>query len=565
MSPSRSLCPWWQCGIIYQLYSRSFQDGDGDGIGDLAGITSCLDYLAALGVDALWLTPVFPSPMKDFGYDITDYTGIDPVFGTMEEFDRLLAETHRRGLKLLLDLVPNHTSELHPWFLESRRFRHSPKRDWYVWRDPAPGGGPPNNWLSVFGGPAWTLDPGTGQYYLHQFLREQPDLNYRNPAVLEAMLGVMRFWLDRGVDGFRVDVINRIVEDALFRDEPPDPNWDGVDPFYSLAHIHTGNQPETHEVLRQMRVLVDRYPDRVMVGEVYATLEEVVTYYGGEGDECHFPFNFQLITMRWDPPTLRRAIAAYEDCLPDDAWPSWVLGNHDRRRVASRMGNAQARVANMLLLTLRGTPTTYYGEEIGMEDVPIPPEFVQDPPAFLQPEIAHLIGRDPVRTPMQWDDGPNAGFAPPGAVPWLPLAGDYRRRNVAAQEADPRSMLALYRALAHLRRREPALNSGIYHALETGQPDMIAYLRAEPGADSFLVVLNLVGGSHLLELSGVGSEAEVTVSTGMNRAGTVSLSQLAVGPNEGLVLRLGPSHPAAPESIVWPSQGRGQEWTPRNS
>jgi alpha-glucosidase len=531
---------WWQHGIIYQIYPRSFQDSNGDGIGDLPGILRRLDYLKSLNVEGIWLSPIFPSPMHDFGYDVADYTGIDPLFGTMEDFDRLLQEVHKRGMKLILDLVPNHTSDEHAWFVESRGSRDNPKRDWYIWRDPAPDGGPPNNWLSFFGGPAWTFDEPTGQYYLHQFVRQQPELNYRNPAVLEAMKDVMRFWLDKGVDGFRVDVIWLMLKDEQLRDEPPNPLWDGVNPHASLLHIHTASVPGIHELIREMRVVLDEYDERMMVGEIYLPNEELVLYYGADCDECHMPYNFQLITLPWDARTIRDAVDAYEALLPEEGWPNWVLGNHDQHRIATRVGQRQARVANMLLLTLRGTPTTYYGEEIGIENVPIPPGMVQDPPAVIQPEIAHLIGRDPERTPMQWDDSPNAGFTGEGVQPWLPVAADFRARNVAAQEQDSTSMLALYRALAALRVQEPSLSTGSYRAVDAGQAghEVFAYHRGVAGSDAFLVVLNLGGGSHILDLSDEGAAASIEISTSMTRSGPVELSQLALGPDEGLVLRL---------------------------
>lgn len=529
---------WWQRGIIYQIYPRSYQDSNGDGIGDLPGIIRRLDYVQSLNVDAVWLSPIFPSPMHDFGYDVADYTGIHPMFGTMADFDRLLAEAHRRGLKVLLDLVPNHTSDEHPWFVESRSSRDNPRRDWYIWRDPAPGGGPPNNWLSHFGGPAWTFDERTGQYYLHQFVPQQPELNYRHPAVLEAMLDVMRFWLDKGVDGFRVDVIWLMLKDDRFLDEPLDPDWDGVTPYRRLLHLYTGNQPGVHDLIRRMRAVLDAYDERMMVGEIYLPNEELVNYYGANHDECHLPFNFQLIHLPWQAQTVRRAVDAYEAVLPPGAWPNWVLGNHDQHRVATRIGAAQARVANVLLLTLRGTPTTYYGEEIGMEDVAIPPEFVQDPPAVNQPEVAHIVGRDPERTPMQWADAPNAGFAAAGVTPWLPLAPDYPRRNVARQEEEPASMLNLYRALTRLRRAEPALSVGDYASVEAGAEEVFAYRRTAPGADGFLIVLNFGAGSHTLDLSRVGPRATVAVATDTVRRGPVDLARLALGPNEGLVLRL---------------------------
>jgi alpha-glucosidase len=480
--------------------------------------------------------------MHDFGYDVADYVGIHPIFGTMEEFDLLLAQVHQRGMKLILDLVPNHTSDEHPWFVESRSSRDNPKRDWYIWRDPAPGGGPPNNWLSFFGGPAWTYDAKTRQYYLHQFVTQQPELNYRHPDVLPAMLDVMRFWLDKGVDGFRVDVIWLMLKDEQLRDEPPNLDWDRGWPNDRLLHIHTQNLPGVHDLIRLMRAVLDEYDDRVMIGEIYLPVEELVKYYGQNLDECHLPFNFHLVEtperLDWQARAIHRFVDAYEDALPPGGWPNWVLGNHDRARVATRLGVGQARVAAMLLLTLRGTPTIYYGEEIGMENVPIPPQFVQDPPAVNQPELAAQVGRDPVRTPMQWDASPCAGFSVEGATPWLPLAEGFAQHNVEQQDQDPASMLNLYRVLIHLRGTEPSLSVGNYRAVETGDGDLYAYLRAVPGGDRFLIVLNFGTDTHTLDLGHVSDQAQVAVATGLNRRGAVELSALDLGPNEGLILRL---------------------------
>jgi alpha-glucosidase len=531
---------WWQTEIVYQIYPRSFQDSTGDGIGDLSGILQRLDYLHSLNIGCVWLSPINPSPMKDFGYDVANYSDVDPMFGTLADFDRLLAETHARGMKLILDLVPNHTSDQHPWFQASRRSRTDPKRDWYIWRDPAPDGGPPNNWLSFFGGPAWTLDETSGQYYLHQFVKEQPELNYRNPAVLAAMLGEMRFWLDRGLDGFRVDVIWLMIKDAELRDEPPAPHWDGANPHAGLQHIYSQNQPEVHEVIRRMRALLDEYEERVLIGEIYLPYSELMAYYGKQFDECHLPFNFQLILTPWKAGAVRKVVEEYEAALPAGGWPNWVLGNHDQHRLATRVGPAQARVANMLLLTLRGTPTCYYGDEIGMENGVIPPEYVQDPPAVLQPEIAHLIGRDPERTPMQWDGTPNAGFAADGVRTWLPLAGDSRTRNVAAQTGDPTSMLSFFRALTALRQSSPALTVGDYSTVESGKDEIFAYLRtaktADGGEQRYLVVLNFGAATHRLDLSTLGKQGTILLSTNMLSKGPIPLRRLYVSPNEGLIL-----------------------------
>lgn len=524
---------WWQSGVVYQIYPRSFQDSNDDGIGDLPGITSRLDYLAWLGVDAIWISPIFPSPMADFGYDVADYTGIDPRFGTMDDFDRLLAAAHARGIKLLLDLVPNHTSDEHPWFLQSRSARDNVYRDWYIWRDPAPGGGPPNNWLSHFGGPAWTFDPATGQYYLNLFDPKQPDLNWRNPAVREAIYDVMRFWFRKGVDGFRIDVIWMLMKHPDLPDNPPDPTWTPNRlPQHRLLRIYDQHQPEVHEVIRHMRGIADEFADRVLIGEIYKPVEELVSYYGVELDEVHLPFNFNLMTLQeWGAASVRDVVERYEAVLPAGAWPNWVLGNHDQSRIASRVGQPLARLAKMLLLTLRGTPTLYYGDEIGMEDVPIPPERVVDPQGLRAP--GH--GRDPERTPMQWDGSPGAGFTQ--GEPWLPLAADAALRNVEAQRADLHSMLAFTRHLLELRRASPALHIGSYRSIEAGDYHVFAYLRGR-GPERLLVVLNFGVAPRRIDLSHVAVHGSIAACTAMDRSGSVDLATLELRPHEGLVIAL---------------------------
>ncbi|HET7463619.1 MAG TPA: alpha-amylase family glycosyl hydrolase [Longimicrobium sp.] len=526
---------WWQRGIIYQVYPRSFMDSDGDGVGDLPGITARLDHLRWLGVDALWISPIYPSPMADFGYDVADYAGIHPMFGTMADFDRLLREAHARELKVILDFVPNHSSDQHPWFLESRSSRDNPKRDWYIWRDPAPGGGPPTNWLSCFGGSAWEWDEATGQYYYHAFLREQPDLNWRNPAVAEAMLGVLRFWLDRGVDGFRVDVIYHLIKDDHFRDNPPNPGWrPGMDPFQQLVPLWTTDRPEVHGVIQRMRALFDQYRDRVLIGEIYLPVEKLVEYYGADLSGAHLPFNFQLILARWDARTIAGLIGEYEAALPPGGWPNWVLGNHDQHRIATRVGPAQARVAAMLLLTVRGTPTLYYGDEIGMRDVPIPPDRVHDP---LEKNVPGLgLGRDPERTPMQWSAGPGAGFTT--GEPWLPLAEDHAAVNVETERDDPGSILTLYRQLILLRQGEPALEVGRYEPVEASG-SVLAYLRrSRAGESDFLVALNLGSSPQTLPLSPETEGATVALSTHLDRAGERAAGELRLRADEGVILRL---------------------------
>jgi alpha-glucosidase len=525
--------PWWRRGVLYHIYPRSFMDTNGDGIGDLRGIAARLDYLCELGVAGLWLSPIYPSPMADFGYDVEDYANIDPVFGTLEDFDALLAEVHHRGLKLVLDFVPNHTSERHPWFLESRASRASPRRDWYIWRDPASDGGPPNNWLSSFGGSAWQLDAGTGQYYYHAFLKSQPDLNWRNPRLRAAMHDVLRFWLDRGVDGFRVDVLWHLIKDAEFRDNPPNPGYRHADPPHAQqVMLYSADRPEIHEVVAELRGVVDEYDERVLIGEIYLPIERLVAYYGADLQGAHLPFNFQLIETAWDARGIARMIDQYDAAVPARAWPNWVLGNHDKPRIATRVGVPQARVAAMLLLTLRGMPTMYYGDELGMRDVPIPPELVQDPYEKRVPGLG--LGRDPCRTPMQWDASTNAGFT--SARPWLPVADDFPVVNVEAESDDPTSILALYRALIRLRRAEPALVTGRYEpVVMTG--DLVAYLRKHDGK-RFLVALNLGGEPLAVAYSEAGPHARIALSTHLDRSGERVTDTLNLRADEGVVVVL---------------------------
>jgi alpha-glucosidase len=515
---------WWQSGIVYQVYPRSFQDADGDGVGDLRGVTRRLNHLVALGVDAVWLSPIFPSPMADFGYDIANYTGIDPLFGSMADFDALIARAHDLGLKLILDFVPNHTSDRHPWFIESASSRTSPKRDWYLWRDPAPGGGPPNNWLSNFGGPGWTLNDGSGQYYYHSFLPQQPDLNWRNPAVRAAMHDVLRFWLARGVDGFRVDVMWMMIKDDQFRDDPPNPNYKpGGSSHDRLLPLYTADRPEVHEVVAGLRSVLDAFRDRVLIGELYLPIDRLVTYYGQHLDEAQLPFNFQLLLMSgWHAETIARIITEYEAALPPGGWPNWVLGNHDRPRIGSRIGAAQARMAAMLLLTLRGTPTIYYGEEIGLTDVPIPADAVQDPAEKREPGKG--LGRDPERTPMPWDGSSGHGFTT--GQPWLPIGT--QEADVAAQGGDPQSMLSLYRRLIVLRKTSPALLHGAVAEVHA-DGSVLSYERRS--AEQCLGIhLNLGEVTRQLK---VGPARILFSSHGHH---DVVAGSLSLGPAEGVVL-----------------------------
>ncbi|GAC1464622.1 MAG: alpha-amylase family glycosyl hydrolase [Ktedonobacteraceae bacterium] len=523
---------WWQTGVIYQVYPRSFLDSNEDGVGDIPGIVRKLDYLQWLGVDALWLSPIYPSPMADFGYDITNYADVHPLFGTLDDLDTLLDQAHRRNLKVILDFVPNHTSDEHPWFQQSRESRTNEKRDWYIWRDPAPDGGPPNNWASRFSGSAWQFDERTRQYYLHMYDVKQPDLNWRNPMVRQAMYDVMRFWLDRGIDGFRVDALEVLLKDEQFRDNPINPEWKPGDPHRTrLREQYIVDQPGMHEIMLQMRAVAESYDQRVLIGELYLPLERLMSYYGEQLDEIHLPFNFQFVNLpTWEVRAIRQAVDGYEAALPQGAWPNWVLGNHDRSRIASRVGREQARLTQMLLLTLHGTPTCYYGEELGMQDITLPREMMQDPLARDHPEYS----RDPVRSPMQWDDSANAGFSPAGVKPWLPVATDYQIFNIAAEQQDPYSFLMLTRALLDQRRSHHALTLGSYRSLEQENSACFVYLRQHQN-QRYLVILNFSEQDQIVTLPGWG-QGRIVLSTYMNRRGALDLSELHLRSNEGLLI-----------------------------
>ena len=524
---------WWQTGIIYQIYPRSFQDSNGDGIGDLRGITQRLPYLKELGVDAIWLSPIFPSPMADFGYDISDYTDIDPLFGSLDDFDALLAAAHSQGLKVILDLVPNHTSDRHPWFLESRASRRNRKRDWYLWRDSAANGGPPNNWLSVFGGSAWEYDGATGQYYYHAFLAAQPDLNWRNPAVRAAIYEVMRFWLRRGVYGFRVDVVWHLIKDNEFRDNPANADFRPTDPpYHRLVPLYTADRPEIHDVIAEMRGVADEFPDRVLIGEIYLPLERLVAYYGRDLAGMHLPFNFSLLSTSWDASSIARLIAEYEAALPAGGWPNWVLGNHDRPRIASRVGSEQARIAAMLLLTLRGTPTVYYGDEIAMREVAIAPAQVCDPLGKNIP--GRGFSRDGCRTPMRWDNTAHAGFST--ADPWLPLGSTFDKDSVVDQRRDKTSMHQLHRCLIDLRRKRAALLFGSYGRV-VAEGNLLAFTR-ELGRERLLIALNF-GAEPVAAKLGSGELAgRILISSAGDRVNEPVRNSVKLRAHEGTVVDL---------------------------
>jgi alpha-glucosidase len=506
--------PWWQRGVVYQIYPRSFADATGDGIGDLRGIRARLDHLAWLGVDAVWLSPIYPSPMADFGYDVSDFCDVDPTFGTLADFDALLAEAHARGIRVLLDWVPHHTSDRHPWFAAARRSRADPRRDWYVWRDPRPDGAPPNNWVSAFDRhrPAWTLDAATGQYWLHCFLPAQPDLNWANPEVRAAMRDVLRFWLDRGVDGFRVDVVHGLGKDPMLPDDPPE--WAGV------PHAALNDHASVHPILQELRRFVDAYPgDRVLVGEVFLLVAGRHPSYYGRGDELHLVFELPGAVMApWDAGDWRRRIVRAGELLdPIGAWPTWVLSNHDTPRHRTRFGSEpRARAAAVLLLTLRGTPFLYAGEELGLENAEVPPERTVDPG-----------GRDGCRAPIPWEAAPPHGWR--GAEPWLPWPPEPARRSVEAERADPGSILHLYRRLLAVRRASAALQLGTLRLLDA-PPGVVAYERTAE-EDRRLVLVNCTAEPARCEAGGVVEVASDGDGEGRPFGGRL-------GPDQAVVLRV---------------------------
>jgi len=535
---------WWQTGTIYQIYPRSFADSNGDGIGDLAGITSRLDYLASLPVDAIWLSPFYPSPMADFGYDVADYCGVHPLFGTLEDFDALTTAAHARGIKVIVDWVPCHCSDQHPWFIEAKASRDNPRRDWFVWRDPAPGGGSPNNWLSCFEGvgPAWTFDEASGQYYLHSFLPEQPDLNWENPELRAAMHDTLRFWMDRGVDGFRIDVTHRLGKDPQLRDNPPGVVADTrlallegyrADAVAAAARMDE-NWPSTHDRLREIRAVADEYNARVLIGEVYLLDQGELVKYVATGDELHLAHNFRFVLQPWSAARFRDVVDEWHALAPTTAWPDWLLENHDHNRVASRYGDddasqARARLGLMMVLTLRGTPFLYQGQELALPDGDVPADRVVD-----------VAGRDPERCPMPWQPpsqaGPGAGFTT--GEPWLPVLPGAESLNAQSQDTDPRSALWLTRRLLGLRRDFAELTTGDYQPLDAG-PDVYAYLRCKDRG-RLLVVLNFGTKPTRLALAAVAGAAggQLLLSTDPHRGTGPVSDSVELGSTEGVMIAL---------------------------
>lgn len=497
--------PWWKHAVIYEIYPRSFQDSNGDGVGDINGITSRLDYIRDLGIDAIWISPMCPSPLIDFGYDISDYTAIDPLYGTLADFDHLVSEAKKRNIRVIMDFVPNHTSDQHPWFAESRSSRTNPKRDWYIWRDGNAMGQPPNNWQSWFGHSAWKFDPKTNQYYYHHFYTEQPDLNWRNPQVRKAMYDAMRFWLDRGVAGFRIDAVSRLFEDPNLHDDPILPGKSAYgDP--NIVHKYTDNLPEVHEVLREMRKVVNAYPGNpVMISEAdEPNIAELTKMYGAKDDEVQLPMDFQIADVnKLSAPDFRRLLNEIDQNAVGGQ-PHYFFSNHDQPRQWDRYGDGVhndqiAKLMAALLLATRATPLMYYGEELGMRTTePARKEDVQDPIGKIGwPEEK---GRDGERTPMQWDASTNAGFST-AQRPWLPVPPSAATYNVAAESRDPSSILSFYKRLLALRRSEPALRDGRYLPLNQEDPNVLSFLRKKSGrAEAILVVLNMSAEARSIKL-----------------------------------------------------------------
>ena len=531
---------WFNSAVIYQIYPRSFYDADGNGVGDLAGITEKLDYLCgtpdSLGVNAIWICPFYASPMADGGYDVSDYRAVAPIFGKLEDFKHLLKEAHARNLKVFIDFVPNHTSEQHRWFLDAKRSKTSDHRDWYVWQDAAESGLPPNNWLSIFGGSAWEYDEPSRQYYLHSFLKEQPDLNWENPAVRAAMHEEMRFWLDMGIDGFRVDAVNWLSIDPKFADEPPNPAYRAGkdDPYKALIHTKSIKGPRLYEYLLGMTEVVKSYKNRFMITEAYPTRWDdtagYMRYYRDVDPRVSAPFNFEAIFSPWDALSFRHFIDRYERALRADYTPIYSLGNHDSPRVASRIGEAAARTAAMMQLTLPGTPTIYYGDELGMVDAIIERDDTKD--LFEKNVPDQGLGRDPERTPLPWNGSKNAGFT--SGKPWLPVGTDYKERNVEKQKTDSSSLLNLYRQLLKLRNGSNILKYGSYKSV-TLHPHVFAYIR-KLGRERLAIVLNF--SANELIVSAAHIAGEVRLSTYLDKPTALDAGSLRLRPHEGLIIAL---------------------------
>ena len=532
-TPKPAADEWWKHAVIYEIYPRSFQDSDGDGIGDIKGITSRLDYLEDLGINAIWITPMYPSPGVDYGYDISDYTAIDPVYGTMEDFDRLVAEAQKHNIRVIMDYVINHTSDQHAWFKESASSKTNPKRDWYIWRDGKGPGLPPNNWQSWFGHSAWTLDPKTNQYYYHYFYTQQPDLNWRNPEVHKAMDGVLEFWMNHGVAGFRIDAVSRLFEDPGLHDDPYLPGYN-VYGDRNIEHKYTDNLPEVHDVLKEVRRVVDHYPgDPVLVTEADEPNIEELTKMYGSGDEVQLPMDFQIADVNELSATRFRNLFNQVEKNSAHGQPEYFFSNHDQPRQWDRYGDGKhneqiAKLMAALLLATRGTPQMYYGEELGMRTTdPARIEDVHDPIGKIG--WPKEKGRDGERTPMQWDGSAEAGFTT-SAKPWLPVPPSATQYNVEAERKDPDSIFNWYKRLLALRKSEPALRDGSYESVNDTDPDVFAFLRRS-GDSTVLVALNFTAKAQTVQLAIPGKDGKVeTLLKTPGAADPESLGQIPLGP-----------------------------------
>ncbi len=526
--------PWWREAVVYQIYPLSFADSNGDGFGDLQGVIGRLDYVSeTLGVDAIWLSPFFRSPMKDWGYDVADHCDVDPVCGSLDDAIALIEQTHERGLKVIVDYVLNHTSDQHQWFVESSSSRNDPRRDWYVWRD-GRDAGPPNNWLSIFGGPMWSFHEETGQWYRHTFLASQPDLNWRNPEVVEAMMDVVRFWMDLGVDGFRVDAAHHMMKDPRERDNPPAPPdhdtpWKDMGEYDKYLHLYDIGHPDAHAIHRRFREVVDSYDrDALTIGEMHIfDLPKWASYYGGDLDELSMPFNFHLMAADWDAASVRAVVESVLWNVPSGAWANWTLGNHDEMRLASRLPDGQERIAATLLLTLPGTPFLYYGDELGMPEDGLEGREGKDPWG----NQVEGLSRDGARTPMPWSPAPHAGFTGPDIDPWLPVGDSFQQINVATQLDDEGSLLNTYRRLLALRRASRALRLGSFASHPASSDDVFVY-RRRAEVETKTIALNFGDAGTEVTLE----EGEIVFSThDPDRAGRVE-GRLLLAPGEGVIV-----------------------------
>jgi len=514
---------WWKEAVVYEILVPSFQDSNGDGIGDLPGIRQRLDYLKELGIGALWLAPFYKTEFFDIGYDVSDYCAVDPRFGTLGDFQQLLEEAHRRDLRIIIDYVPNHTSHKHPWFLQSRESRTNRYRDYYLWADPAPDGGAPNNWINRFGLSAWTFDEKTDQYYFGSFAPEQPDLNWRNPAVIDEMFGVLRFWLGMGVDGVRVDAMAHLIKDKRLRRNPRDPSYtDKLEPSNKLAPFYSQNQPELLRVIFDMKEAIAQYPDRVFMGEVFLSAEQISIFQRAGADLL---LSTSMLQGEFEPNHLQHSIDNIEATTAQDSWPARASGDHDLNRLASRVKPEQLRMAALLQLTVRGTPTMYYGEELGLKDGHVPSERMVDPSGRNDPRY----GRDRYRLPMPWTSGKNAGFSE--GTPWLPIDDETASKNVAGQERDSDSLLQFYRRLIKLRSSTPALITGDYTPLEA--PESVLAFRRSDERSGLMIALNFQKQSVTWPMPN--TKATVLLSTHA-RSSCCSDNELVLAPNEGVIV-----------------------------